>query len=163
MKPYSPILATLGYVLSEDRKHTLLVHRTKRQHDAHFGKYNGLGGKMLPGEDIVSCIKREIFEEAGIQCTQLILRGTINWTSFGKNGEDWFGFIFRIDRYTGTPVAENKEGTLSWHPLESLNTLPMWPGDRYFLPLVFDDHPGSFHGHMPYRNGQPVSWYYERL
>ena len=43
---YTPIVATLGYVLSEDRRKTLLVHRNLRTDDPHYGKYNGLGGKM---------------------------------------------------------------------------------------------------------------------
>jgi len=163
MTHYCPILATLGFILSEDRKHTLLVHRNKRKNDEHFGKYNGLGGKLLPGEDIVSGIRREILEEAGIHSVNINLRGTINWTNFGRNGEDWFGFIFRIDSFTGPPFKENKEGILSWQPIEHLSQLPMWPGDRYFLPLVFDDHPGAFHGYMPYKNGLPLSWSYERL
>jgi 8-oxo-dGTP diphosphatase len=40
--------------------------------------------------------------------------------------------------------------------------LPMWEGDRYFLPLVFDEDPRVFHGIMPYKNGQPESWSFER-
>ena len=56
---YTPILATLGYVLSEDRKKTLLVHRNGRENDSHYGKYNGLGGKMEPGESIHDCIDPE--------------------------------------------------------------------------------------------------------
>ena len=48
--PYTPILATLGYVLSPDGRDVLLVHRHRRPQDAHLGKYNGLGGKLDPGE-----------------------------------------------------------------------------------------------------------------
>ena len=40
------------------------------------------------------------------------------------------------------------------------NEIAMWPGDKYFLPLVFGDDPRQFHGVMPYQNGQPVSWHY---
>ena len=163
MSPYSPILATLGFILSPDREKTLLVHRIHRQDDDHLGKFNGLGGKMRSDEDIISCIKREIQEEAGIECTRLLLRGTINWTNFGKNGEDWFGFIFRVDQFSGTPFTENKEGPLTWRDIDSLHALPMWPGDRHFLPLVFDDHPGTFHGVMPYRDGKPLLWSYQRI
>ena len=36
--------------------------------------------------------------------------------------------------------------------------LPMWPGDKYFLPLVFGNDPRQFHALMPYANGQPASW-----
>ncbi len=159
---YKPILATLGYVMSPDAQRTLLVHRNRRQDDVHYGKFNGLGGKMEPGEHITQCLSREIFEEAGIRCGKIILRGTINWTGFGPEGEDWFGFIYRIDTFSGTPFRQNDEGELVWFPVEDLLSLPMWEGDRYFLPLVFDDDPGIFHGFMPYQDDKPLSWEYTR-
>jgi len=160
---YQPILGTLGFILSPDRRQTLLVHRNARPDDDHFNKYNGLGGKMKPDEDVVSCMKREIMEEAGITCEEIKLRGTINWTGFGPNGEDWLGFIFRIDRYCGVPFTENEEGILTWVDLDRIGELPMWEGDRFFLPMVFDDDPRQFHGHMPYRNNRPVSWRFQRI
>ncbi|OQX19008.1 MAG: 7,8-dihydro-8-oxoguanine triphosphatase [Desulfobulbaceae bacterium A2] len=160
---YRPILGTLGYVLSPDRQQVLLVHRNRRPSDAHLGKYNGLGGKMLPDEDALSCLCRELREEAGIVCRQALLRGTINWQGFGRDGEDWFGFIFLVEHFSGTPYEHNAEGELGWHPLTALPHLPMWEGDRYFLPLVFDHDPRPFHGHLPYRDGRPVSWRYQRL
>jgi 8-oxo-dGTP diphosphatase len=162
-KVYCPIVGTLGYVLSRDRKKTLLVHRSSRPDDHHRGKYNGLGGKMLANEDVVSCIRREILEEAGIECEEILLRGTINWTGFGPGGENWLGFIFRIDKFSGTPHSFNDEGKLSWVAIDDLYRLPMWEGDRYFLPLVFDENPRIFHGHMPYRDGKPVGWHFVRI
>ena len=161
--PYRPIVATLGYVLSPDGTETLLIHRNAREDDEHLGKYNGLGGKMDPDEDVVTCMKREIREEAGIEVTEMALRGTINWTGFGREGEDWLGFLFLVTRFTGTPLERNPEGSLAWHPLDSIGELPMWEGDRHFLPLVFDEDPRPFHGHMPYRDGRPLSWTYVRL
>jgi 8-oxo-dGTP diphosphatase len=158
--PYTPVLATLAYVLSPDGKRVLLVHRDRRPQDPHFGKYNGLGGKLQPDEDVVSCIRREIREEAGIDCLKLTLRGTISWPGFGKQGEDWFGFIFRVDRWSGTPHDDNPEGTLEWVEIDRLLELSMWEGDRYFLPLVFERTDQQFHGVMPYRDGKPVSWNY---
>lgn len=159
---YTPILATLGYVISADRQHTLLVHRKSRKDDLHYGKYNGLGGKMEPQESIHDCICREIKEEAGITCEEVILRGTINWTGFGTDGEDWFGFIYRIDRFSGTPYESNREGRLLWYEIDKLLELPMWEGDKYFLPLVFDDNPRIFHGFMPYHDNRPLDWNYVR-
>ncbi len=160
---YQPILGTLGFVVSPDRKKTLLIHRNARKDDDHYNKYNGLGGKMLPGEDIVSCIRREIMEEAGLVCSKILLRGTINWTGFGPNGEDWLGFIFRIDKYGGVPFEENEEGKLSWIRIDKLDELPMWEGDRFFLPMVFDDDPRIFHGYMPYKNESPIDWSFHRI
>jgi 8-oxo-dGTP diphosphatase len=161
--PYTPIIGTLGYILSPDGTKVLLIHRNARKNDAHLGKYNGLGGKMDPGEDVVSCMRREIREEAGIECTQLRLRGTLNWPGFGPKGEDWLGFIFLIDRFEGTPHERNAEGTLSWVPVKDIMSLPLWDGDRHFLPLVFDDDPRAFHGVMPYAEGKAVSWSFTRI
>ncbi len=160
--PYTPILATLGFVLSSDRRRVLLVHRNARPDDAHFGKYNGLGGKMERGEDALGCMRREIREEAGIECTSLQLRGTINWPGFGKNGEDWLGFLFTITAFDGVERTHNEEGTLEWIDLERLADLPMWEGDRLFLPMVFDSDPRQFHGVMPYRHGRMQSWSFQR-
>jgi 8-oxo-dGTP diphosphatase len=161
--PYTPILATLAYILSPDGRRVLLVHRNRRPDDAHYGKYNGLGGKLDPGEDIVTGVRREVREESGLECETLLLRGTISWPGFGKHGEDWFGFIFRVDRWSGRPRADNHEGTLEWVEREQLLELPLWEGDRYFLPLVFDGDGRQFHGVMPYRDGRPVSWTYSLL
>src|SRR5437588_2779307 len=95
--PYTPILATLGYVFSPDSSRVLMVHRNARPDDAHLGKYNGLGGKLEPGEDVATGLRREIREESGLECEALRLAGTVSWPGFGKQGEDWVGFIFRID------------------------------------------------------------------
>jgi 8-oxo-dGTP diphosphatase len=160
--PYTPIVATLGYVLSPDRRRVLMIHRNARADDHHLGKYNGLGGKIDRHEDVLAGMRREIREEAGIECTELCLRGTLNWPGFGKAGEDWLGFIFLITRFEGVPFERNPEGALEWVEIDRLDALPMWEGDRHFLPLVFDTDPRMFHGVMPYRDGRPVSWSYSR-
>jgi 8-oxo-dGTP diphosphatase len=160
---YTPIIGTLGYILSPDKTQTLLIHRHRRPDDVHLDKYNGLGGKMHADEDVVTCLRREILEEANIVCEDIVLRGTINWTGFGKNLENWLGFIFRIDRFSGKPLTANSEGTLGWYPVDELDLLPMWAGDRFFLPLVFDDDPRIFHGCMPYENDRPVAWTFVRI
>ena len=160
---YEPIIGTLGYVLSPDGTRTLLVRRDARPHDHHRGKYNGLGGKVKPDEDVLSGLIREVREEAGIECLEAALRGTINWAGFGPAGESWLGFIFLITSFSGEPFTANEEGTLGWYPLDRLDGLEMWEGDRFFLPLVFDGDPRPFHGYMPYRNGRPLQWTYRRI
>ena len=141
--PYTPIVATLGYVLAPAGDRVLMIHRNARAHDQHLGKYNGLGGKLDRHEDVHAGMTREIREEAGIECEALSLRGTINWPGFGKGGEDWLGFIFLVER-------------------SRLLELPLWEGDRHFLPLVFDGDPRPFHGVMPYHQGRMQSWRYSR-
>lgn len=160
---YTPILATLGYVFSPDGGRVLLIHRNARPADPHFGKYNGLGGKLDPAEDVVAGFRREVREEAGIECERLSLAGTISWPGFGKGGEDWFGFLFRVTEFTGTPLTANPEGSLEWVAVADVLSLPLWEGDRHFLPLVFDPAAPQFHGVMPYRDGRPVGWTYSLM
>jgi 8-oxo-dGTP diphosphatase len=162
---YTPIVGTLAYVYDRDNGLVLLVHRNARPTDGHLGKYNGLGGKLEENESVVEGVRRELMEEAGIELTSFTLRGTVNWPGFDPDGQGWIGFIFLVDGWTGTPPPSNEEGTLEWVPVERLVAadLPMWDGDRYFLPLVFDDDPRPFHGVMPYVDGEPNGWNYERL
>ncbi len=160
---YTPIVGTLGYILSPDRDQVLMVHRSSRPDDDQFGKYNGLGGKMLRDEDIATCMRREIREEAGIEIVAMQLRGSVNWTNFGPKGEDWLGFIFLITEFSGIPYTRNEEGPLSWVALSKMADLPMWEGDRHFLPLVFDQDPRLFHGFMPYDRERPAGWSFVRI
>lgn len=163
--PTTPIIATLGYVLSPDRRSVLMIHRNARADDPALGKWNGLGGKIERDEDVAAGMCRELREEAGIDVVSMCLRGTILWPGFGKSGEDWMGFVFRIDAFNGEPLRTNAEGDLDWVAVDDLlaGNVPLWPGDRYFLPLVFDSDHRPFHGVMPYENGNAIGWNFTRL
>ena len=160
MAAYTPILATLGYVMSRDGQSVLMIHRNARPDDQHYGKFNGLGGKLDADEDVAAGMRREIREEAGIEVEEMTLRGTVSWPGFGKNEEDWFAFVFRIDRWSGTPLALNPEGALEWVPLTRLPELNLWDSDRMWLDMVFERTPKMFHGIAPYKDGKLVSWGY---
>ncbi len=155
-------IATLGYVFSPDRERILMIRRDARPDDLHYGYYNGLGGKLEPDEDAASGMRREIREESGLECGSLDLAGTISWPGFGRGGANWFGFLFRIHDWSGTPLTANDEGSLHWMPIADVlaGRLPMWESDRHFLPLVFAEHPTVFHGVMPFAAGQALSWNY---
>ena len=93
----------------------------------------------------------------------LQLRGTISWPGFGKHGEDWLGFLFVIPRFTRrAAAAQCRRRRWSGSTSSASCDLPLWEGDRHFLPLVFDADPRPFHGVMPYRDGRMVSWTYSR-
>jgi 8-oxo-dGTP diphosphatase len=174
--PFTPIVGTLAYLWDTGADRVLLVRRNARPDDDHYGKVNGLGGKLEADESVAAGIRREIAEETGLALRALALRGTITWTNFGPKREEWLGFVFLSTGWEGEPPAANAEGTLEWVPRVRLLAacspheaeraaadLPMWPGDRWFVPLVFDDDPRPFHGTMPYDGDQPLSWDYERL
>ena len=173
---FTPIVGTLGYLWDRDADRVLLIRRDARPDDDHYGKVNGLGGKLEAGEDVVAGMRRELQEEAGLEVTSLRLRGTITWTDFGPRDEQWLGFVFLADAWRGKPPASNEEGSLIWversrllaachpdPPMRRAADLALWDGDRHFLPLVFDDDPRPFHGTMPYEGDRAVGWTFERL
>ena len=45
---FTPIGGTLAYLLDRDRDQVLMIRRNARADDDHFGKVNGLGGKVEP-------------------------------------------------------------------------------------------------------------------
>ena len=174
--PFRPIVGTLAYLWDRDSDRVLMISRDARPDDDHYGKMNGLGGKLEPDEGVVASLRRELHEETGLTLDEVALRGTITWTNFGPKREQWLGFIFLVTSWTGSVPEANDEGTLHWiersrlldacssdAAVRSRADLSMWAGDRYFVPLVFDDDPRAFHGTMPYDADQPVSWTWERI
>lgn len=161
--PYTPVLATLGYVLHPDGRQVLMLRRSTRPDDHHQGRYVGLGGKLERDEDVVACMRREIREEAGLEASELELRGTISWPGFGKGGQDWFAFVFVIRRFAGEPRGLSDEGELLWVGIDALLAwqVPIWDGDKHFLPLLFASPPaGQFHAVIPYQDGRARSFDY---
>jgi 8-oxo-dGTP diphosphatase len=151
------VVATLGYVLSPDGGRVLMIRRDARPDDLHFGKYNGLGGKLEPDEDLCAGMRREIREEAGIECVDLDLAGTVSFPGFGRDGEHWFVAVFRIPAWSGEPLARNHEGSLVWVDVADLlaGEVPLWEGDRWFLPLVFGTPPVRSTACCPIRTAGP--------
>ena len=117
---FVPLVGTLAYLIDQDRERVLLIRRDARPDDDHFGKVNGLGGKLEIGEHIFAGLRREIAEEAGVEILTAALRGTIAWTDFGPKREQWLGFIFLVDSWDGELFESNEEGSLEWVPIQRL-------------------------------------------
>lgn len=143
-------LATLCYVRRLDQ--TLMIHRIKKANDMHQGKWNGLGGKLEPGETPEECAIREIQEEAGLRVKSLVLKGMITFPGFA-NDEDWYTFLFVVDEFEGE-LIESPEGYLEWIPNDRLLDLNLWEGDRIFLKWL--DRPGFFSAKFEYQDGKLI-------
>jgi 8-oxo-dGTP diphosphatase len=148
-------LATLCYVRRGDQ--TLMVHRIKKAQDMHLGKWNGLGGKLEPGESPEDCARREIQEESGLEVTELIWKGLLTFPGF-SNDEDWYAFVFTATVKDGT-LIDSPEGDLKWVDNGQLLDLHLWEGDRIFLPWL--DRSGIFSGKFTYREGRLVDHWVE--
>jgi len=140
-------LATLCYLRKNDQ--TLMIHRVKKHNDMHLGKWNGLGGKLEPGESPEDCVRREVEEESGLLVKKMWLKGFLSFPGFA-NDEDWYTFVFVVPEFEGH-IIESVEGDLEWIDNSDLFRLNLWEGDRIFLPWL--DRPGFFSGKFVYTDG----------
>jgi 8-oxo-dGTP diphosphatase len=144
-------LATLCYVRRNEQ--TLMIHRVKKANDMHQGKWNGLGGKLNPGETPEECAVREIFEESGLRVWNPQLKGFLTFPAFAHD-EDWYAFVFVFEDFEGE-LIESPEGDLQWVNNSDLLSINLWEGDLIFLPWL--DRPGFFSGKFVYRQERLVS------
>ncbi len=145
-------LATLCYIHQQGR--TLMLHRVKKEGDIHANKWNGLGGKLEPGESPEECVIREVEEESGLIVHHPQLRGMLTFPRFSK-GEDWYVFLFEVASFSGQ-LIESPEGDLAWIEDEQLYSLNLWPGDRIFLRYLQQGH--FFSGKFVYEGGELVDY-----
>ncbi|MFA6420582.1 MAG: 8-oxo-dGTP diphosphatase [archaeon] len=128
-------MSVLCYITKNDE--TLMLHRVKKESDltnGHFGKWNGLGGKIEPNESPEEAVKREVFEESGLKITNPILKGIITYPSTSTD-EEWINFVFIAKKFTGN-LIECNEGNLEWIKTSQIKKLNLWDSDRLFLPLL---------------------------
>lgn len=144
-------LCTLAYVRDGDK--TLMLRRPS-DHREQAGKYNGLGGKFEPGESPEHCLAREVLEESGLTVTAAQLKGFITFPAFAAD-DDWYVFVYVVTGFSGTPTASS-EGELHWIETARLPELPLWEGDKFFLPWLDDERTfsavfryvdGAYQGH----------------
>lgn len=107
-----------GFMFSDDLKAVALIRKEKPSWQK--GKLNGIGGKIEPGEDSATAMRREFIEEAGVLSDwqfYLKVQSHIN-----KSEDDEAGFD--IDFYTtvgalGMLVSRTEE-MIEIHTLDSL-------------------------------------------
>lgn len=152
------IPAVLVYARQGDR--VLMIHRNGRPDDFHSGKWNGLGGKCESDESPLEAARREFHEESGLRLPEEAFRclGVLQFPNFKPaKSEDWVVFVFtaRLEE-SFEPAAAKKggEGSVHWVRIDDLARLPLWAGDRHFIPNVVAETP--FVGTIWYR-GEEVS------
>ncbi len=82
-----------------------------RAKEPNKGKWNGVGGKIEPDETPAHCCKREVFEETGLQVSDLSYRGIIS-----LDGIDHI-YVYVGRNFEGT-LIDSPEGKLEWKTID---------------------------------------------
>ena len=125
------------------QKNKLLMIRKSIPVSGYPFIWNGLGGKLEADESPVQAARRELKEEAGLDLLESSFQalGVLQFPNFKpKKNEDWIVFVFHLEiseQSLFQPSAfQSPEGHLEWVHIDKLDEIPVWPGDRKFLPLV---------------------------
>ncbi len=110
----------------------LLLHR---RHPPNAGLWNGIGGKLEPGEDPYSACVREVREETGLTIEPPALRAVLV-IAVQSTGDLWVIFTFAAPTLPGALVS-SEEGELRWVAVDAIDALPVLPDLPLLLPHLF--------------------------
>ncbi len=113
---------TLTFLLRGDE--VLLIQRAQ---DARLfpGMYNGVGGHVERGENVLSAARREVREETGLNVPNLALRCLLH-VDEGMDRPGVLVFVF-VGHTRQRDVTHSSEGTLHWVPLAGIGDLELLP------------------------------------
>jgi len=116
---YQVIPRCLVFITKGDEVLLIKGAPTKRIWANH---YNGIGGHIERGEDVISAAQREIIEETGLVVSHLRIVGNLMVDASDSIG---IGIYVLTGEYAGGELVQSPEGELEWHKVESIGLLPL--------------------------------------
>lgn len=138
---------TLCFVFNGD---DILLMKRGAHRRVFPNQYNGLGGHIERGEDPMTCARREIREESGLDVTEVRLRGVYNIDAGAETGIVLY--VYTANSPTRELTVETDEGTLHWVSTDEVMSLDLVEDLPHVLPRVLDadDCTPPFSAHLSY-------------
>lgn len=106
----------------------------------NMGLWNGVGGKLEPGESPEACVLREVLEETGISLPRVDFKGIVTWTIDGVQKGGMYAFMAELpDSVCYETPKKSDEGLLEWKEISWLlapENTGVTPNLSYFLPAM---------------------------
>jgi 8-oxo-dGTP pyrophosphatase MutT (NUDIX family) len=125
--------ATIIFLMRDDE---VLLAMKKRGFGK--GRWNGVGGKQLPGEEIEQTAIREAAEEIEVIPTNLKLMAVIDfYFPLAPNDKDMNQqvWVYTTTEWKGEP-RETEEMAPKWFKISEIPYKDMWSDDEIWLPQV---------------------------
>ena len=129
-----------------------MLHRISKKNDINHDKWIGVGGKFEKGESPEDCLLREVKEETGLTLDSYKFRGIVTFISDDDVVE--YMHLFTSDSFSGE-ITDCDEGKLEWYPIEKIDELDLWEGDKIFFRLLQENAP-FFSLKLVYKNGKLI-------
>lgn len=126
--------------------HVLLMKRNK---EPNLGQWVGPGGKIEKDEAPYECAIREVREETGFETHRILLRGIVSIV-MPTIPQPCMQFLFAVTDFSGQLVADEREGTLHWWPVDEVQHLSMPQDVSVWMPHILDMHESFYQAKYVY-------------
>ena len=117
------------------------------------GKWNGVGGKLEPGESIEDAVRRETEEEIGVSVGELRQVAQLEFRYSVRPDWDQLVHVFFAEDWEGEPT-ESEEMRPGWYRIPDIPFHSMWPDDAIWLPEVLSGN--LIRGRFVFREGEAI-------